>query len=219
MVQKTKQSSSGNKQGPNLPEIFSDQKLKPNVHLLHLAVLRQLSNQRRGTACAKTRAEVRGGGAKPWTQKGTGRARVGSIRSPLWEGGGVSHGPKPRSYKLKLPKKARNLAIAQAIVAKQEQIIISKKLPEAQNGKTKNFVSAISSLGLNERPLLVVCSKGEDHYKEVERASRNIPYIDLKDWEQVGVFDLMKANCILITDSALKSLADKTMNLLKGKVA
>ena len=157
MVQKTKQSSSGNKQSPNLPEIFSDQKLKPNVHLLHLAVLRQLSNQRRGTACAKTRAEVRGGGAKPWTQKGTGRARVGSIRSPLWEGGGVSHGPKPRSYKLKLPKKARNLAIAQAIVAKQEQIIISEKWPEAQNGKTKNFVSAISSLGLNERPLLVVC--------------------------------------------------------------
>ena len=114
-----------------LPAVFSG--IEPNSHLLHLSVLRQLSNQRAGTACTKTRSEVRGGGKKPWKQKGTGRARAGSIRSPLWVGGGITHGPKPRSFRLELTKKARNLAIAQAIVAKADQINTLKSLKAARS--------------------------------------------------------------------------------------
>src|SRR3989338_8688057 len=120
MAKSTTQHSSEKSSNFKLPELFSG--LKPNKHLLHLSVLRQLNNQRAGTASTKTKAEVRGGGKKPWKQKGTGRARAGSIRSPLWVGGGITFGPKPRSYKSSLPKKARNIAIAQALVAKAKDI-------------------------------------------------------------------------------------------------
>lgn len=141
-----------------LPDLFKN--LKSNTHLLHLTVLRQLTNQRAGTASTKTRSEVRGGGKKPWKQKGTGRARVGSIRSPLWVGGGITFGPKPRSFKIQLPKKARNLAIAQAIAVKAGDLILVKSLPTLNNPKTKELQVALYPLLIEIPPASTPISLG-----------------------------------------------------------
>lgn len=100
--------------------------VEPNLHVMHLALRRQLNNARQGSACSKTRAEVRGGGRKPWKQKGTGRARAGSLRSPLFAGGGVSFGPKPRDYSFSMPQKARQLALKSALSARNEQLVVVK---------------------------------------------------------------------------------------------
>ena len=115
--------------GKALGEISLDEKvfgIEPNIHVMHLALRRQLNNARQGNACTKTRAEVRGGGKKPWKQKGTGRARAGSLRSPLFAGGGVVFGPKPRSYAFDMPQKARQLALRSALSARLDQTIIVK---------------------------------------------------------------------------------------------
>lgn len=218
MSEKTKQSVGHKRHKHDLPRVFSHEKLKPNTHLLHLAVLRQLSNGRAGTAKVKTRAEVRGGGAKPWVQKGTGRARVGSIRSPLWVGGGISHGPKPRSYKLALPKKAKNLAILQALVVKQDNLVVEKQLPEAKDGKTKNLVSALKSLHIEEKPVVIVCTKDEKHYNEVKRASRNLQYVDVKELDKIGVYDFMKASVVYMTETTLSSFAKLAGEVVGEKV-
>ena len=106
--------------------------VEPNLHVMHLALRRQLNNARQGSACAKTRAEVRGGGRKPWKQKGTGRARAGSLRSPLFAGGGVSFGPKPRDYSFSMPQKARQLALKSALSARNEQLVVVKDLAIAE---------------------------------------------------------------------------------------
>ena len=198
-----------------LPEFFSG--LKPNKHLLHLSVLRQLNNQRAGTASTKTRAEVRGGGKKPWKQKGTGRARVGSIRSPLWVGGGITFGPKPRSFKSDIPQKARNLAVAQAIVAKSDSLIILKNLPEVKDCKTKNFLSAIKSLHMTNTPLLIIASQKEENFNDSKRASKNIPNIIVEDCNFVGVWDILKVKTLAITEHALKELEKRFLGLLKNK--
>jgi len=207
----------GNEKSANfkLPEVFLG--LKPNKHLLHLSVLRQLDNQRAGTASTKTRAEVRGGGKKPWKQKGTGRARAGSIRSPLWVGGGITFGPKPRSFKSKIPQKARNLAVAQAIVAKSDSLIMLKNLPEIKDCKTKNFLNVITSLSLNDTPLLIMASPKEQHFNEVKRASGNIPNIVVEDCNFVGVWDILKVKTLVITEHALKELEGRFSGLLKSK--
>ncbi|MBI2995966.1 MAG: 50S ribosomal protein L4 [Candidatus Melainabacteria bacterium] len=184
-------------------------RVEPNVHLLHLSVLRHLNNKRAGTASTKTRAEVRGGGKKPWKQKGTGRARAGSSRSPLWVGGGVTFGPKPRSYKQNLPKKARKIAIAQALALSKEKIEILKGLPEVTDGKTKSFLSLIKSSGLTKRPLLLIADPNEHYFQEALRASRNIPDIKMEDERFISVYEIMKAVSIGITESALKKLEER----------
>ena len=198
-----------------LPDLFSN--LTPNVHLLHLSVLRQQSNQRAGTASTKTKGEVRGGGKKPWKQKGTGRARAGYIRSPLWVGGGITFGPKPRSFKFKIPQKARNLALAQAIASKSENIVILNKLPEIKDGKTKTFLAQAKSAGIMKTPLLFICKEGEPNCAEVKRTSRNVPEVELKDQKFVGVYDVLKANTIVITESAISELEKRFSKLAKGK--
>ena len=111
--------------------------VEPNTHVMYLALKRQLNNARAGLACAKTRAEVSGGGKKPWKQKGTGRARAGSLRSPLFRGGGVIFGPKPRSYETALPQKARKLALKSALSAKLEVLSVVKDFSEITEPKTK----------------------------------------------------------------------------------
>ena len=129
----TKEISILNIQGNAVGQIALDEKvfgIEPNVHVMHLALRRQLNNGRAGTASAKTRAEVSGGGRKPWKQKGTGRARAGSIRSPLFAGGGVSFGPKPRDYSFSMPQKARKLALKSALSARVEDTIIVKDFSE-----------------------------------------------------------------------------------------
>ena len=113
--------------------------VEPNIHLMHLVVRRLLNNARSGNACAKTRAQVRGGGKKPWKQKGTGRARAGSLRSPLFEGGGVIFGPVPRDYSIKMPVKARRVALKSALSARLEDTTIVKDFSALTAPKTKEF--------------------------------------------------------------------------------
>ena len=124
-------------------EVFG---VEPNLHVMHLALRRQLNNARQGSACAKTRAEVSGGGKKPWKQKGTGRARAGSLRSPLFAGGGVIFGPKPRSYEINMPQKARKLALKSALSAREEQLVIVKDFSAITEPKTKLMAGIIKSL-------------------------------------------------------------------------
>ncbi len=204
MAKSSSQHSNDKSASSKLPGIFSE--LKPNSHLLHLSVLRQLSNQRAGTASTKTKSEVRGGGKKPWKQKGTGRARAGSSRSPLWVGGGITFGPKPRSFKFNLPKKARNIAIAQAIVTKADSLSMLKGLPEIKDSKTKNFLSAMNSLSLKDTPILIIASSDDAHFNEAVRASRNIPNISVISSNFVGVWDIMKTKTLAITEKALSEL-------------
>ncbi len=213
MAKSSTQHSSEKSGNSKLPEVFLG--LKPNKHLLHLSVLRQLDNQRAGTASTKTRAEVRGGGKKPWKQKGTGRARAGSIRSPLWVGGGITFGPKPRSFKSKIPQKARNLALAQAIVTKSDSLIILENLPEIKDSKTKNFLSVIKSLSLTDTPLLIIASPNEQHFNEAKRASRNIPDVIVCDCNFVGVWDILKVKTLAITETALKEFEKRFSSQLK----
>lgn len=201
----------------NLPKLFSTLKIKnPNTHLLHLSVLRQLNNKRAGTASTKTRSEVRGGGRKPWKQKGTGRARAGSIRSPLWRGGGIAFGPKPRDYDSKLPQKARNLAIAQALKLREDELVLIKKLPDIKNFKTKALLSELKTLGLIKHPVLLICSLSEPNYSSLKKSSRNLPNTDVKEQNNIGVFDLLKANSIGITELAIKELEERFSKVLKS---
>ena len=217
MSAKAKQSVSDHKHGNVLFPEIDIAKLKPNKHLLHLSVVRQLSNQRRGTAKVKTRSEVRGGGAKPWTQKGTGRARAGSIRSPLWVGGGVSHGPSPRSYKTDLPKKARDLALAQAINSKQNETTLIKDLPKIDNAKTKNLINIVKSSSWDKYPLLIVASSEESNFTELVRASRNVPSMSVNNCDFLNVFDVLKANFLVITEKALGKIKGRIKNKEKSQ--
>lgn len=215
-MSKTPQHIDAKTKSSKLNLVLPDFDLKPNKHLLHLSYLRQLSNKRSGTASTKTRSEVRGGGAKPWKQKGTGRARVGSIRSPLWVGGGVAHGPKPRSFDIKLPQKERNLAIAQAFVAKQEDLIKIKELPELKACKTKEFLASIKPLNIKKLPALFVYSQSDSNFKLVIKASRNLKDIELKDSRYIGVHDLLKSNTVVITEKALGDLNSRLSRILSG---
>ena len=191
--------------------------IKPNLHLLHLSVLREQSNKRAGTASTKTKSEVRGGGKKPWKQKGTGRARAGSIRSPLWVGGGIAFGPKPRSYKLDIPQKARNLAIVQAIAAKSENILVIKQLPEIKDSKTKNFVVAMKSFGSIAEPLLLICAANEPHFEEVKKSSNNLQQVKVLDCRFINVYEILKSNTLVITEKALEELEKRFLKLLGSK--
>ena len=121
--------------------------IEPNVGVLHSALIRQLANARRGSANTKTRSEVRGGGRKPWRQKGTGRARAGSIRSPLWAGGGVTFGPKPRDYSIAMPKKQRVLALKSALAAQSENIVVVQDFDKFTEAKTKQFAQVLKEIG------------------------------------------------------------------------
>ena len=144
--------------GEKLGEITLNENVfgvEPNLHVMHLALRRQLNNARQGSACAKTRAEVSGGGKKPWKQKGTGRARAGSLRSPLFAGGGVIFGPKPRSYAFNMPQKARQLAIKSALSARSEQMVVVKDFSAITEPKTKLMVSALKSLNVTGKILIV----------------------------------------------------------------
>ena len=136
-------------------EVFG---VEPNLHVMHLALRRQLNNGRQGSASTKTRAEVSGGGKKPWKQKGTGRARAGSLRSPLFASGGVIFGPKPRDFAISMPQKARKLALRSALSSRQDQLVIVKDFSTLKEPKTKLMASALKSLNLPSPALLVMIS-------------------------------------------------------------
>src|SRR5574344_2737525 len=139
----TKEVSILNTKGSAVGQISLDEKVfgvEPNLHVMHLALRRQLNNGRAGSACTKTRSEVSGGGKKPWKQKGTGRARAGSLRSPLFAGGGVIFGPKPRRYSFAIPQKARKLALRSALSAKAEKLVVVKDFSKISEPSTNLMV-------------------------------------------------------------------------------
>ena len=200
-----------NTKGKSLGEISLDEKvfgIEPNIHVMHLALRRQLNNARQGNACTKTRAEVRGGGRKPWKQKGTGRARAGSLRSPLFAGGGVSFGPKPRSYAFDMPQKARQLALRSALSARIEQTIIVKDFSEIKEAKTKLMAKALEALKAQGKILVIADLKAAEN-SNLELAARNIPTVKLLLPTNLNVKDLLEADTLIITESAINEITER----------
>ncbi|MCU0537608.1 MAG: 50S ribosomal protein L4 [Hydrococcus sp. Prado102] len=176
-------------------------------HIVHRAIVRHLANARQGTASSKTRAEVRGGGRKPWRQKGTGRARAGSIRSPLWRGGGVTFGPKPRDYSLKMNRKERRLALRTAFVGRAEDtIVVENFADQLQQPKTKELVSALTRWGaINKGKVLLVLTEIPEN---VYLSARNICNLKLTKANALNVYDVMSADKIVTTSDALAKLQE-----------
>ncbi|MEA5582991.1 50S ribosomal protein L4 [Nodularia harveyana UHCC-0300] len=179
-------------------------------HIVHRALVRQMTNSRQGTASTKTRAEVRGGGRKPWRQKGTGRARAGSIRSPLWRGGGVIFGPKPREYNVKLNRKERRLALRTAFVGRADDLIIVQDFSnELSRPKTRELVAALARWGAapeEHKALLILpeISSADNVYL----SARNIENLKLIAADQLNVYDLLHADKIIVTASALAKIQE-----------
>lgn len=176
-----------------------------NEALMHQAVLSHLANRRQGTAAAKSRGMVRGGGRKPWRQKGTGRARVGSIRSPLWVGGGVVFGPQPRDYSISMPKKARRMALKSALSAKVRdgELIVLDQL-KIDEPKTKLMVKVLKALNADSKPLVVI----RDWDVNIELATRNIPRAMLLKSTGLNVYDVLNHDRVIFTKDALTRLEE-----------
>lgn len=172
-----------------------------NEHAVYEAVKNHLANKRQGTQSAKTRAEVRGGGRKPWRQKGTGRARQGSIRSPQWRGGGVVFAPKPRDYSYSIPKKVKRLALKSVLTSKvnDEEIIVLDELHFDSIG-TKHAANVLKNLGVNTKAIVVV----GDQNQEVYRSFRNIPNVKTAVANNLNAYDMIDNNMLIITKDALK---------------
>ncbi|MGB7440514.1 MAG: 50S ribosomal protein L4 [Coleofasciculaceae cyanobacterium] len=176
-------------------------------HVVHRALVRQMANARQGTASSKTRSEVRGGGRKPWRQKGTGRARAGSIRSPLWRGGGVIFGPKPRDYSIKMNRKERRLALRTALVSRSEDIVVVKDFAqELQRPKTKELIAALKRWGIDpdSKVLLIVPEMEEMVYL----SARNLPKLKLLLATNLNVYDLLAFDKIVTTETALSKIQE-----------
>ncbi len=182
--------------------------VEPNMHVMYLALKRQLNNGRAGLACAKTRAEVSGGGKKPWKQKGTGRARAGSLRSPLFRGGGVIFGPKPRSYETSLPQKARKLALKSALSAKLEIMTVVKDFSEISEPKTKVMVKILKDLNAKGKILIIADLNAEEN-KNLVLSARNINSVKLLLPSNLNVKDLVDADTIIVTENAINSITER----------
>ncbi|MBQ2645449.1 50S ribosomal protein L4 [bacterium] len=207
----TKEVSILSTDGKQVGQISLDDKIfgvEPNIHVMHMAVRRQLNNGRQGTACAKTRAEVSGGGRKPWKQKGTGRARAGSTRSPLFEGGGVIFGPKPRSYAFDMPQKARRLALKSALSARIENTVLVQDFSQIQEPKTKLMVTALKSLNVSGKVLIVADTKAAEN-TNLELASRNLPSVKVILPSNLNVKDLLEADSIVLTEAAVNEITER----------
>lgn len=175
-----------------------------NDHLVHMAVLQQLANKRQGTQKAKTRSEVRGGGRKPWRQKGTGHARQGSTRSPQWTGGGVVFAPTPRDYSFKLNKKEKRAALLSALSSRvQENKLIVVDQLAFDEIKTKKFAEVLKNLKV-EKALVVL---GQDDEKAIISA-RNIPDVKTAQTNSINVYDILKYNTLVVTKEAVKSIEE-----------
>ncbi len=176
-------------------------------HIVHRAVIRQLNNSRQGNASTKTRAEVRGGGRKPWRQKGTGRARAGSNRSPLWRGGGVIFGPKPRDFNVKMNRKERRLALRTALQSRTADVIVAEGLGDNLTApKTKELVAAFTRWGIEvgSKVLIVL----DDAPENVVLSARNLERVKLIRADQLNVFDLLHADAIVTTASSLEKIQE-----------
>lgn len=176
-----------------------------NKYVLHQAVVNYLANQRQGTQSTKTRSEVRGGGKKPWRQKGTGRARQGSIRATQWIKGGIALGPKPRDYSYVLPKKIKRLAMKSALSSKvsSNEILVLDKL-ELDEIKTKKMVDVLNKLNINDKTLIVLSEKNEN----IEKSARNIENIKLTKVNTLNVYDILNCNKFIITKDAVSKVEE-----------
>ncbi len=179
--------------------------IEMNNHAMYEAVKNYLANQRQGTQSAKTRAEVRGGGRKPWRQKGTGRARQGSIRAPQWKGGGVVFAPKPRDYSYSIPKKVKRLALKSALTSKvvDNEIIVLDSLTLEQ-AKTKEMVKVLSNLKANKKSLIVIPERDE----KVVRAASNIPGVKTAYVNTINVYDILNCDSFIITKDAVNKVEE-----------
>ncbi|WP_088070805.1 50S ribosomal protein L4 [Gottfriedia luciferensis] len=179
--------------------------IAPNEHVLFDAVMMQRASLRQGTHKVKTRSEVRGGGRKPWRQKGTGRARQGSIRSPQWRGGGIVFGPAPRSYSYKLPKKVRRLAIKSALstkVLEQSMLVLEDLALNAP--KTKEMVAVLTNLSVAKKVLIVTADLNEN----VALSARNIPGITVLAANEVNVIDVLHHDTLIMTKAAVEKVEE-----------
>jgi large subunit ribosomal protein L4 len=203
-------SKEGKKKGEVVlnPEIYS---ARVNTRLLHLVEKAYAANLRHGTADTKTRKEVRGGGKKPWRQKGTGRARHGSIRSPIWKGGGTTFGPHPRDYYVNLPNTMRRQALISALSLKADQknLLLIEGV-ELDSPKTKEWFEIVDALPLNRKPTLYVVKEIEPH---LERASRNLKrLVELRRASDLNAYQVLKWHKLLIEENALPVLENRLIS-------
>ncbi len=183
-------------------EIFG---IKPNEGLVHDVLMNYLANQRQGTQSTKTRSEVRGGGRKPWRQKGTGRARQGSIRAPQWIKGGIALGPKPRSYKYKVNKKEKKLAIKSILSSKvldQDFVVVDKF--DFKEIKTKQMANAMKNLKIEDKALIMLATGDE----KVQKSARNLEGVRTSSVSTINVFDLLKYKKLVVTVDTVKKLEE-----------
>ena len=175
-----------------------------NEHLVHMAVVQQLANNRQGTQKAKTRSEVRGGGRKPWRQKGTGHARQGSTRSPQWTGGGVVFAPTPRDYSFKLNKKEKRAAIKSALSSRvaENKLVVVDEL-KFDGIKTKDFAKVMSNLNV-EKALVVI----NDNDQNVVMSAKNIPTVKTASTNTINVYDILKYNTVVVTKDAVNTIQE-----------
>ena len=175
-----------------------------NEHLVHMAVVQQLANNRQGTQKAKTRSEVSGGGRKPWRQKGTGHARQGSTRAPQWTGGGVVFAPVPRDYSFKMNKKEKRAALKSALTSKVQdsKLIVVDEL-KFDEIKTKNFAAVMSNLNVNKG--LVVLAENDAN---VVKSAKNMKAVDTTLVNTINVYDVMKANTVVLTNDAVANIEE-----------
>jgi len=179
--------------------------IEPNKSVMYDFVKMQLANKRVGTSSSKTRAEVSGGGKKPWRQKGTGRARVGSSRNPVWTGGGIAFGPKPRDYSYRLPRKERRLAMKSALSSKvlENNIIVVDQL-SFDEPKTKQMVATLQALNSSKKTLVITA----DGDPNVNKSARNIPGVKPLRVDFINVYDLLKYDTLLITRDAVAKVEE-----------
>ena len=179
--------------------------IEPNEAVVHSVLVNFLANQRQGTQSTKTRSEVSGGGRKPWRQKGTGRARQGSIRAPQWIKGGIALGPKPRSYKYTVNKKERQLAVKSVLSSKvlENELVVVDSLP-LNDIKTKEMVKALSNLKVEGKALIMLPEKNE----KVQKSARNIEGVKTILVETINVYDLLKYNKLVVTEDTVKKLEE-----------
>lgn len=179
--------------------------IKPNTAVMHQAVVAYLANQRQGTQSTLTRTEVRGGGRKPWRQKGTGHARQGSIRAPQWVGGGVAIGPKPRSYRLAMNKKMKRLALKSAFSSKvlDNNLVVVDKI-EMNEFKTKTIVNMLKALGVEKKALIVL----EQNDEKVVKSTNNIPGVKTAFVNTLNVYDVLKYDKFIVVKDAAQKIEE-----------
>jgi large subunit ribosomal protein L4 len=179
--------------------------IQPNDHAIYLSVKAFLANQRQGTHKAKERAEVSGGGKKPWRQKGRGTARAGTTRSPLWIGGGTIFGPRPRDYRQKLPQKVKQLARKSALSykAKDEQLIVVEDF-SFDKPRTKDFVSMMEALNLNGKKILLLTSKNETN---LYKSGRNINKVSVMEASKASTYDILNNQILVLQHTAVEAIA------------